>query len=338
MREEVMCKKALLVLLFVALVSVPFSVFAGSEKEAENPVVGFSIMDYSVTFLMDLLAGARQEAEKYGIELKDYNSQFDTMKQINNIEDSIAQNVDCIMVHPVESGAVSPAIISANEAGIPVVAVDIKPDEGELFCFVASDNVKIGEIAAQEMVRHLEKKYGEPRGKLVIVGNDMISSMRLRKIGLKKVVEGYPNIEILDEHDFVCQVPKAIECVENVLQKYPEGEIDFIMPMNATHVLGTISAVTSAGRYDVNIMGIDRDEDILKAVADPGNPTIGTIIQSPADIGRIGVQMCWKAINGETADSDFIEVPTKLLTKDNIKDFLSKAEEESRALDPYRVK
>jgi ribose transport system substrate-binding protein len=333
-----MLKKALLVLLVLCFIGIPVGLFAGTEKKAEKPVIAFSIMDYSITFLMDLLAGARQEAEKLGIELRDYNSQFDTMKQINNIEDSIAQKADCIMVHPVESGAVSPAIISANEAGIPVVAVDIKPDEGDLFCFVASDNIKIGKTATEQMIRVLEKKYGEPRGKIVIIGNDMISSMRLRKIGLKEVLGDYPMIKIVDEHDFVCKVPNAIECVENVLQKYPKGELDFIMPLNATHVLGTISAVTAAGRFDVNIMGIDRDEDILKAIADPKNPTVGTVIQSPADIGRIGVRMCAKAIKGESAESDFVEVPVKLLTKDNVKEFLAQAEEESKALDPYRVK
>ena len=315
-------------------------VFASGQEEAgeEQPVVAFSIMDYSIDFLMELLASARKTAEELGVDLRDYNSQFDTMKQINNIEDAIAQGVDCILVHPVESSAVTPAVESANDAGIPIVAVDIMPSGGKLECFVASDNTNIGRMAGEVVIDNLKEKYGEAKGNIVVLGNDMISSMRLRKIGLKEVFAEYSGIRIVDTHDFATKLPATIEVTENVLQKYSEGELDFIVALNSTQTIGAVSTVASANRFDVLVMGIDKDVDILNAIKDPKSPLVGTIVQSPSNMGKIAVENCLKAIKGEPIEQDFIEAPVQVVTKVNIDEYFEYAKTLNAELDPYRVK
>lgn len=336
-----MKRRTLLCALVCALALLPVTYsFSGGQQDAagERPIVAFSIMDYSIDFLMELLASARKTAEELNIDLRDYNSQFDTIKQINNIEDAISQQVDCILVHPVESSAVTPAVLAANDAGIPVVAVDILPSGGELECFVASDNTNIGKMATEVVVESLKEKYGEPKGKIVVLGNDMISSMRLRKVGLNEVLSNYSDIKIMDVHDFATKLPTAIEVTENVLQKYPAGELDFVVALNSVQTIGAVTAIESAKRGDVKVMGIDKDIDILNAIMDANSPLVGTVVQSPIDMGRISVEMCLKAIKGEPIESDFIEAPVKVVTKTNIAEYLEVAKKENAEIDPYRVK
>ncbi len=334
-------KISLILVLFLILMTVSGGVlFAEGQKEKgeDKTVVAFSIMDYSIDFLMELLASSRKTAEELGIELRDYNSQFDTVKQVNNIEDAIAQRVDCILVHPVESSAVVPGILAANDAGIPVVAVDIKPTDGKLECFVASDNTNIGRLAAKEVVKNLEKKYGEARGDIVICGNDMVSSMRLRKVGVLEVFGEYNGIKILDMHDFATKLPTAIEVSENILQKYGEGKLDFILTLNSTQTIGANTVISSANRKDVSVMGIDKDVDILNAIKDPNSTLIGTVVQSPADMGRISIEQCLKAVKGEAIDQDFFEAPVKVINKENVNEYLSEAIKMNEELEPYKIK
>ncbi|MFA5468114.1 MAG: sugar ABC transporter substrate-binding protein [Sphaerochaetaceae bacterium] len=327
-----------LVVLIVFILTSATSVFAKGAKEEAKPVVAFSIMDYSIDFLVELLASARKTASELGIDLRDYNSQFDTVKQVNNIEDAVAQKVDCILVHPVESSAVVPGVLAANDANIPIVAVDIQPTSGDLVCFVASDNENMGRLAAQEVVSKLKARYGTEKGTIVIFGNDMISSMRLRKVGARDIFSKYPGIEIVDTFDFATKLPEAMEITENVLQKHKKGTLDFILALNDVQTLGADSVVMSQGRTEVLIMGVDKDVDILNAIGDSKSSVIGTIVQSPADMGRIAVEQCLKAINKEKIEKFFFEVPAYAVTDLNVDEYLATTLKLNKELDPYRVK
>jgi ABC-type sugar transport system substrate-binding protein len=334
-------KIGLVLLICMALMVLPMSgLFAQGQKDAaeSRPVIAFSIMDFSIDFLVELLASARLTAEELDVDLVDYNSQFDTVKQVNNIEDAIAQRVDCLLLHPVESSAVVPGVLAANDAGIPVVAVDIKPTKGDLACFVASDNTSIGKFAAEEVVKHLIGKHGKAEGDVVILGNDMISSMRLRKAGVLEVFASHPGIDVVDMHDFATKLDTTIEVTENVLQKYGEGTLDMIIALNSTQAIGANAVVSSAKRMDVSIMGIDKDIDILNAIIDENSTLIGTVVQSPYDMGKIAVEQCVKVINGQTIEKDFFEAPIKVVTKTNVQEYLEYSKELDQLLAPYKVK
>ncbi len=330
----------LLVVCMVLMILPVHGLLAQGQKESveKKPVIAFSIMDFSIDFLVELLASARKTADELGVDLIDYNSQFDTVKQLNNIEDAIAQRVDCLLLHPVESSAVVPGVLAANDAGIPVVAVDIQPTKGDLACFVASDNTSIGKYAAEEVVKYLLNKNGVEAGKVVILGNDMISSMRLRKVGVLEVFSAYPGIVVVDTHDFATKLDTSIEVTENVLQKYGEGSLDMIIALNSTQAIGANAVVSSSKRFDVSLMGIDKDIDILNAIIDEKSTLIGTVVQSPFDMGRIAVEQCVKIIHGESIAQVFFEAPIKVVTKDNVQDYLKYSKELDEILAPYKVK
>ncbi len=64
------------------------------------------------------------------------------------------QNVSAIVLSPCESRAVVPVIQAANEAGIPVITVDIPCNEEdvEILTQVATDNYGGGKLAGEAMI------------------------------------------------------------------------------------------------------------------------------------------------------------------------------------------
>ena len=125
---------------------------AVEEKEASELVVGASISTLNNPFFVSLEAGITGLAEENGTKIISVDAQDDTAKQTNDVDDLIQQGVDVLLINPVDSAAIAPAVEAANSAGIPVITIDRSSDGGEVVTLVASDNAAGGELAAQYIV------------------------------------------------------------------------------------------------------------------------------------------------------------------------------------------
>ena len=119
------------------------------EKETSELVVGVSISTLNNPFFVSLEQGITDLADEQDTTVKSVDAQDDTAKQTNDIDDLIQQGVDILLINPVDSAAITPAVESANAAGIPVITIDRSSDGGEIVTLVASDNVEGGEMAAK---------------------------------------------------------------------------------------------------------------------------------------------------------------------------------------------
>jgi len=132
------------------------------------------------------------------------------------------------------------------------------------------------------------------------------------------VISQYPEIEIVAEQNGETNLTKSMEVMENVLQAQPH--IDAVFGINDPTALGILAAVQAAGREDeMFITGVDGSPDGVQAILD-GTAMAATSAQSPADIGRLGVEYGLKILNGEEVP-DFIPVPVKLITIENAEGF-----------------
>ena len=82
-----------------------------------------------------------------------FDAQNDTAQQQDDIQNFVTQQVNAILVNPVDSDAVVPAIEAANQTNIPVIALDRGASGGELATAIASDNVQGGNLAGEELIR-----------------------------------------------------------------------------------------------------------------------------------------------------------------------------------------
>lgn len=116
---------------------------------ASAQTVGLSLSTLNNPFFVTLRDGAQAAADEAGIELIVVDAQDSVSKQISDIEDLVQRGVDVLIINPTDSDAVVPAVMAANEASVPVIAVDRGVSGGQLAYFIASDNVAGGALAAE---------------------------------------------------------------------------------------------------------------------------------------------------------------------------------------------
>lgn len=118
----------------------------------EQPVIGLSL---------DTLKEERwqrdrdlfvSEAKKLGAEVIVQSANSDDTRQLRDIESLISRGVDVLVVAPHNGAAMSRAVKSAQEAGIPVVAYDRLILNCDISLYVTFDNVKVGELQAAWVV------------------------------------------------------------------------------------------------------------------------------------------------------------------------------------------
>ncbi|MFB7638102.1 ribose ABC transporter substrate-binding protein RbsB [Peribacillus butanolivorans] len=275
-----------------------------TKDSMEDVKVGVSISTLNNPFFVSLKDGIEKEAKEKGMKVTVVDAQDDTAKQISGIEDLILQKVDILLVNPTDSSAISSAVQSANEAGIPVITIDRSSEEGDIETFIASDNVAGGELAAEYLVKEL----GENAKVVELEGVSGASATRERGKGFHNIAD--KQLEVLTSQTAEFDRTKGLNVMENILQG--KKDIQGVFAHNDEMALGAIEAIKAAGK-DIIVVGFDGNDDALKAVEN--GELKATIAQQPALIGKEAVNASEKVLKGEKVD-ETISVPLKLVTKE----------------------
>ncbi|MFB6802922.1 ribose ABC transporter substrate-binding protein RbsB [Peribacillus butanolivorans] len=275
-----------------------------TKDSMEDVKVGVSISTLNNPFFVSLKDGIEKEAKEKGMKVTVVDAQDDTAKQISGIEDLILQKVDILLVNPTDSSAISSAVQSANEAGIPVITIDRSSEEGDIETFIASDNVAGGELAAEYLVKEL----GENAKVVELEGVSGASATRERGKGFHNIAD--KQLEVLTSQTAEFDRTKGLNVMENILQG--KKDIQGVFAHNDEMALGAIEAIKAAGK-DIIVVGFDGNDDALKAVEN--GELKATIAQQPALIGKEAVNASEKVLKGEKVDKT-ISVPLKLVTKE----------------------
>lgn len=129
-----------------------------TKKDAKDLKLGVSISTTNNPYFVALKGGLEKKAKETKVSMKVADAQNDAARQVDDIQNFISQNVDAILVNPVDSDAVVPAIKAANNANIPVILMDRGSNGGKALTTVASDNVQAGKMAADYIVKELGEK------------------------------------------------------------------------------------------------------------------------------------------------------------------------------------
>jgi ribose transport system substrate-binding protein len=137
---------------------VALMLLAASGARAEGFSVGYSPKFLKDDFQVLLLKAVQKGLTTRGWKLAgapDANGNVE--KQVSDLENLIAGGANALILVPYDGAGVVPAIKKANEAKIPVFAIDDGPSGGQVFATVRADNVNAGAQGAEEMVRRLKK-------------------------------------------------------------------------------------------------------------------------------------------------------------------------------------
>jgi ribose transport system substrate-binding protein len=276
--------------------------------------IGFAISSFDNDFFVTLSDGAEAAAGDAGVELIVSDAGGDAATQASQVEDFITQEVDVIMLNPVDSDAIVASVEAANEAGIPVITVDRGATGGEVVSHIASDNVAGGRQAGE----FLFEQIGGEGTVLELEGVPGTSAARDRGAGFQEALDAASGIERLAKQTANFARDEGLTVAQNLLQAHPDA--DGLFAHNDDMALGAVEAAAAAGRDDLVIVGFDAAPDALQAIKD--GTMAGTIAQQPDLMGQLAVETAVKVANGEDVEAS-IPVEITLVTADNVDDFLT---------------
>lgn len=280
--------------LLVAFVLITCSTGGGKR---EGKVIGVSLLARAHVFYRDLEEGLVDAAKRDSFELIITSAEFDLGKQTAQVEDFITRKVDAIIVCPVDSRGVGPAIRKANEAGIPVFTADIAAQEGTVVCHIASDNAAGGRLAGEYLAKLLNGK-----GEVAVINHPLVTSVLDRVQGFKDVLAKFAEMRIVADVNGEGVRDKAMQAALDVLQAHPG--LDGIFGINDDSALGALDAVQQFKRKNVFIVGYDATPPAAHAIA-KGTALKADVVQYPKKIGQKTIEKIREYFSGMSVPRTF---------------------------------
>lgn len=293
---------ATLMVTLLALMNLNLSVFA------EEYTIGLALSTTNNPFFVDLKEGVEKAAAEAGAKVQVVDAQDDASTQLNGMDDLITQGVDIILVNPVDSDAIVPAIENANAAGIPVITIDRNASAGEVVSLVASNNLEGGKMAADFII----EKLGEKAKVIQLEGVPGASATNERGKGFTDAAKD--KLEIVATQSANFNRAEGLTVMENLLQSH--ADVQAVFAQNDEMALGALEAIKAAGlEGKIMVVGFDGNDDGLAAVK--AGEMAATVAQQPIEMGRIAVETAIKHLKGEKVEAS-IASPLKLTTPENI--------------------
>ncbi len=307
--------KKLLVILAVCCMFA--MVASGGEKKRLR--VGFSESSFDGAWRMAEVEDLRKAAEKYGHEIIITNANSDIEKQLADVEDLLAQNIDMLIIVPVDADAVAPAFAAAKAKNVPVIDLDTEflsgawPDD--FITVIRSDQYAQGKGCADWLIADAA---GKDVKVLEITGNPGQSDAQNRSAGFSETVAPHKNIDLFSVQNGRWARSTAQEIVQNAIQS-SNGDFNYVYCHNDEMALGVVMVVKQAAlkpRSDIKICAIDGMFEALDSVKDG---EINAIITCSPKGGDLVFDVIEKYFNGDKLDKTYF-VHQSTITPDNVEE------------------
>ncbi|MYI69312.1 MAG: sugar ABC transporter substrate-binding protein [Boseongicola sp. SB0673_bin_14] len=268
--------------------------------------------------------GAREAAAELGVDLRETDAQDKFDKQLNDVQDLLAQGIDGLLVWPADSGGALEFIKLANEAGVPIIGVTTpigvpdpndpyRPADG-LSGFVTWDDVGAGKIAAEAIMAHFEAS-SDPLEIAVLEGRSGYLSVDLRRRAFDEtltaagvsyeVVSAQPGDWTQEKGEAVCQ---------NFIAANPG--LDAIYSMSDEMSVGCARAIASTGS-DVSLFSVGGSAKGIALIA--AGDMVATVCYKPKDNGYLAVHAMVEVLKGSPPMTDAAIVSdSPAVTRDNL--------------------
>ncbi len=246
---------------FISTVSAQKICFAFQDLETEFWVAGHKAITTTLT-------------EK-GVEVLERNANEDANKQLEQVNDCIAQGVDGIIVIPQDGESAVTLVNTAQDADIPIAIFNRPPSDTSKGLIVVADNKTIAESAVDYMVELADAKMqasGEKLTPLIMVGDLGDPNAVGRKDGFYAAVEKRPDlfndvIEVATEWD----AATALTNLEAAMTANPDVDFlftssDFLFPTIRSVLEPRGKWVTTADANHVIMGGLDGDATACKLI------------------------------------------------------------------------
>lgn len=270
-------------------------------------------------FWQSVKLGAEQAAaeENARITFKGPARESDRNEQINVLQGFLNAQVDGICLAPLDADALVRPVEEARRGGVPVVVFDsgLNARDEDIVAFVATDNFRGGQLAADAMADAL----GEKGGKVICLRyNKGSDSTHQREEGFLDAITKYPHIQIISSDQYAgTTTESAVDKAQSLLNRYA-GDVDGIFAVCEPNAEGVLRAILDRGLGGkIKLVAFDSSESLRQALAS-GNVT-AIILQDPVQMGYLAVKTLAAHIKGKPVEK-VVDTGVYVATKDNRED------------------
>ncbi len=288
----------------------------GPEPGASGQVtIGVSLMNLSNEFIVMLNRTLETKSRNLGVRLIVNDAQRSADRQVQQVENFVAQKVDAIILNPCEVEASSPAVDQAMAAGIPIVNVNSETRSAPT-AFVGSRDEESARLAMEYIAKRLGGK-----GNIVMMHGFMGQAAQIKRdAGARQVLSKYPDLKLIADQTAEWDRAKAMTLMENWIQAYGP-KINAVFAQNDEMAMGALSALEQANLKDkIVVVGVDSIADALHAVKD--GRLDATVFQDAKGQAAAALETAVAIVRKQPFEKQKY-IPFQLVTKDNVAQFLN---------------
>lgn len=293
---------------------------SGSRPEASpsakaKPRIALVMKSLANEFFLTMENGAKAHqktnATPYELLANGIKDELDVNRQIDMVEQMIAQRVDAIVVAPADSKSLATACKKAQDAGIVVVNIDNKLDEAVLaekqarIPFVGPDNRK----GARKVGDHLARKLKAGDKVAILEGAPNAFNGQQRRAGFLDAFTA-AGLVVASSQSGHWETDKANQVAAAMLSEHPD--LAAIACANDSMALGAIAALRAAGKLgQVLVVGFDNISAVQSLLRE--GRILATADQHADQIAVFGIEHALRLLATREAPADR-ETPVDLIT------------------------
>lgn len=282
-------------------------------NSTEPRKIGATYMTYNNTFYSVINEEISRILKEHGDQLIALDSAMSLKKQKEQIHYLIEQQVDAIVIAPVDYEGLEDSLKEAYRNHIPVIVVDTEVKHNKNVTYnIVSDNYDAGVQCAKDMMRKLD------HANIVLLQHSTTRSGYLRIKGFEDTIQSNENYKVVKRMECDGQLEVAMPKMESFIE---EGiEFDVVMCLNDPSAMGAMAALSSNNMLkDKYVYGIDGTPEAKEMVAE--GKMAATVAQSPKTFGKKAGEVIYKLFSQETIKNKNEMSPVQIITKENVQDY-----------------
>ncbi|MBC8473135.1 MAG: sugar ABC transporter substrate-binding protein [Planctomycetes bacterium] len=274
--------------------------------------IGF-LMTLDHPYWQNMRLGARDEAQKLGVDVTILNAKEDPVLQIEQIKEIIAKRVDVVCLVPMKKEPLVRGVQMLNRSKIPVIIVNREIGEDcEYICYTGTDTYAGAVTSAKILAEAMGSK-----GQLVEFHQHLGTGPEVaRSNALRDVLKDYPDIKPIARIPHKGERDIVKTEMQTLLQKYPN--LSGVYAHGDNFAIAAAQVCQKAGRTDVKIVGMGGSKEAIEAIKQ--GILTGTSYQQPEEEGRSAIRLAVKYLQGEILDKAY-PVSCPPITRENADEF-----------------
>ena len=271
------------------------------------------------TFWQSIRAGAEKAGKETGATIiwRGPLREDDRDAQVSEVEGFVSRGVSGIVLAPLDETALMQPVAEATQKKIPVLIFDSGLKGSDYISFVATDNLKGGQLGGERLAQSIGGK-----GRVVLLryaeGHD---STGKREQGFLDAMKQHPGIEVVSSNQYGgADVEGAYKKAEALLSTYkkPDGSlsIDGIFTPNESVSFALLRVLQDNGwAGKVKFVGFDASPNLIAGLRNGGID--GLVVQDPVQMGYMAVKTMVAHLQGKPVEK-WIDTGVHVATKENM--------------------